>query len=69
MDTPTCTLEADALVFLHSCKGKDREERLPLAEDYWSVKQTEADLSVSPSIHCNDCGLHGYWNHDRWITA
>ena len=41
---------------------------LPLGRQHWTVV-TKEPLTVSPSILCWKCGLHGFWREGKWVGA
>ncbi len=41
---------------------------LPIGPDKWQIVSKEP-LTVSPSILCRQCGVHGFWQNDEWISA
>ncbi len=42
------------------------EARLPLGEGGWQLIN---EHTISPSVHCHNCGTHGFWTDGKWITA
>lgn len=48
------------MVIEHDCNGRRNTATLNNAE--WTITQ-EQPLTVTPSVHCGDCDLHG------WITS
>lgn len=49
----------------HTCLNRDHQPeriRAVLPNGPWQIKDTDP-LTVTPSVHCRWCGLHG------WITA
>ena len=34
----------------------------------WTVHSTEP-LTVTPSVHCRGCGLHGFITDGRWVPC
>ena len=34
----------------------------------WTIVQAEP-LSVTPSIHCLECGTHGFITDGKWVSA
>lgn len=57
------------LVFTHVCiDGKQATTRLPLCASWWHVLSRDP-LTISPSIHCLVCGLHGFITNGAWMTA
>jgi hypothetical protein len=46
-----------------------REAMLPLDDARgWRVESIDP-LTVSPSILCGSCGLHGWWRSGAWVPA
>lgn len=41
------------------------EATLPIGDDGWTTVTAEP-LTVTPSIHCTECGLHGYITAGVW---
>lgn len=62
----------DALEYRHECKEGTREESIPLSPSWggygWQV-HTESPLTLSPSLRCTTCGLHGWVRGGRWIPC
>lgn len=42
--------------------------QLPLGPNGWTVESVDP-LTISPSILCGSCGLHGLWRDGRWVPA
>ncbi len=42
--------------------------RLPLGPEGWTVTAKDP-LTVSPSILCGPCGVHGFFREGRWVEA
>lgn len=58
----------DRFTFIHVChKGMVRTTVLPVGSSSWKWNR-EAD-TITPSILCRGCGLHGYWEQGRWKPA
>jgi hypothetical protein len=53
-------LEDDRVAIEHDCNGRRNTATLNSAD--WRIVSAEP-LTVEPSVHCGDCGLHG------WITG
>jgi hypothetical protein len=50
-----------------------REQRraprlLPTGPNGWTVDQVEP-LTLSPSILCGTCKVHGWWRDGEWVSA
>lgn len=61
----------DHPVFFHQCTDKHTLTnrlggKLPLGPDGW---QWQADGSLTPSIHCLECGCHGWATANGWVPA
>lgn len=41
---------------------------LPLGPTGWTVEQTDP-LTISPSIQCGRCGVHGFFRAGVWVPA
>ena len=52
--------------FLHDCLGEGSKYSLPRV--IWTVMQ-EDPLTLTPSIHCTVCGVHGWMRGDRSDAA
>jgi hypothetical protein len=48
--------------------GNDRPALLPLDLARWTLVQTEP-LTVTPSILCDECGVHGFISNGEWVPA
>ena len=48
-------------------KGRNHT-MLPVGPEGWTVVSKEP-LTVSPSILCGECGLHGFWREGKWVGA
>ena len=58
--------EPHRLAFRHVCDRGDRgvyTVNIPLHPDH---KVSDDGETVTPSILCPDCGLHGYWTNGKW---
>lgn len=51
--------------FEHTCVDGRTAERLPLWDGGWKVMM-ENPLTISPSVDCKGCGLHGHITSGRW---
>lgn len=60
------------LYFEHECNGVRSPAYIPLdpeaPEPRWTVTNPEP-LSLSPSILCRACGLHGFVTAGRWVPV
>jgi hypothetical protein len=52
----------------HDCTERRNQATLPLASEGWTV-ETKQPLTVRPSVHCGDCGLHGWITSGQWWNA
>ena len=52
--------------FQHNCNGEFSGGTLPNAK--WQVIK-KVPLTVHPSINCVSCGLHGWIEEDKWVSA
>lgn len=65
----------ETVMFLerHPCKTDDRHAgAIPIRpHKHWPVWQVESwdPLTLSPSVLCNTCGLHGFIREGRWVPA
>lgn len=80
---PHCLLVDGHIVWVHECdNGPDLEPdmldyrhevisaRLPTSAEGWTATVNDAgQLTVSPSIDCHGCALHGNWINDEWKPA
>lgn len=71
---PYCDLDGTDLIFVHKCDwyafGGARLRKTVLSQDRWTVHQTaDGQLSVSPSIYCRACELHGYFAAGEWRSV
>lgn len=41
---------------------------LPLGQDKWQLVQADP-LTISPSILCGECGIHGFWTNGAWVSV
>ena len=41
---------------------------LPIGSSFWTIVQEEP-LTVTPSILCKECGLHGFITDGKWVPA
>lgn len=58
----------DRFVFIHECVNHTKRTTvLPVGRSSWTW-DPEAG-TVSPSIHCESCGTHGYWESGEWRPA
>lgn len=67
------TDEVEMLLERHPCKTDDRHAgALPVRphKDWpiWTVESWDP-LTLSPSILCRTCGLHGYIRGGKWIPC
>lgn len=56
----------------HKCRVIDNTQLIvapALQLDAGHRVEQEDPLTVSPSILCPDCGLHGFIQHGRWVPA
>ena len=58
-------LNDDAVAHFQSSRN---HTMLPLRASGWTVV-TKEPLTVSPSILCGQCGLHGFWREGKWVGA
>ncbi len=62
----------EAVALHHPCTGgEDSFARLPLAPitaTGWAL-ESEAPLTISPSVLCLGCGHHGFIRGGRWIPV
>lgn len=49
----------------HTETGEDSGGKLPTGAHGWTVQQP-APLTVTPSIKCQECGLHGFITDGVW---
>jgi hypothetical protein len=52
--------------FEHHCRGEMLGNSLP--NMIWHITSREP-LSVTPSIHCQQCGLHGWIKEGMWVAV
>jgi len=52
----------------HMEHGFPRATMLPLGPERWTVEQQEP-LTVTPSILCGECGVHGFIREGQWVPA
>lgn len=48
-------------------QSRDRRS-LPLGTEGWTVVQRNP-LTLSPSLLCKNCGLHGFIREGKWVKA
>jgi hypothetical protein len=63
--------EIDALEYEHSCLGCLREDAIPLQPTWsngWNVQSLEP-ITLSPSLLCTRCKLHGFVREGKWVPA
>ncbi|WP_064075901.1 DUF6527 family protein [Prescottella equi] len=66
---PTATLIAGGFVFSHRCGDRDLRQVLPLAPTtLWRV-ETADPLTITPSILCPVCRVHGWIRDGEWVPA
>ena len=51
----------------HFQEGRNHR-MLPLGSQGWTVTQNEP-LTISPSILCGNCGVHGWIREGKWVKA
>jgi Family of unknown function (DUF6527) len=52
-------------LFVHDCKEKDNHSRyLPISPDGWQFDPLSN--TVTPSIQCLVCNVHGFWTNGEW---
>lgn len=72
--TPTFALGGDGrhVTVEHQCKRPASwppvRATLPLGPDGWTVTATDP-LTVTPSVHCQECGMHGFITNGEWVAA
>lgn len=49
-------------------EGFKREHKLPLGPNGWQLVQADP-LTVSPSILCAGCGVHGFFRDGAWVPV
>ena len=49
-------------------QGARNHTRLPTGPNNWKIV-TNSPLTISPSILCGQCGVHGFWQADQWVPA
>lgn len=52
---------------LHFQAARDHN-LLPLGFGEWGVV-SEDPLTITPSILCGQCGIHGFWREGKWVSA
>ncbi len=77
---PTAWLDDDGKHFWwkHDCdsdhgrwalsEGFKPDRKLPIAAWGWTVV-TKEPLTISPSILCGECGVHGFIRDGKWVPA
>jgi hypothetical protein len=61
----------DGIAWWHTCGGSEREDYMgmqPAWPDGWTVEQAQP-LTLSPSILCRVCNLHGFIRDGKWVPA
>lgn len=62
----------DALEYVHTCGIRgEREDAIPLQPTWsngWRVESLEP-LTLSPSLLCTSCGLHGFVRNGAWVSC
>ena len=49
-------------------QGFSREHYLPLGPDGWTLVSKDP-LTITPSIMCGSCGLHGFFTNGQWVPC
>lgn len=44
------------------------EATLPIGPEGWTTVQADP-LTVTPSVHCTECGLHGFITNGAWAAC
>lgn len=79
---PRCEpVDEKRFLFVHDCHDLDLVDGtlkqtptpgdtryLPLGERGWSWVG-EPGQTLTPSIHCERCGTHGFWTDGQWVKA
>jgi hypothetical protein len=74
MPVPTFRVLDDlAFEWTHDCQDEARgvfrpSVALPHGPGGWQIQQTEP-LTVTPSILCGTCGIHGFIRDGKWVPA
>jgi hypothetical protein len=68
-DVVRFSYDPDENEFRFQCPHRQTAHRLPLdPERGWVIVQVDP-LTVTPSIHCLDCGCHGFITNGEWIAV
>lgn len=59
-------LEADTAAWYREQRQAPR--LLPIGPNGWTVDQVDP-LTLSPSILCGLCKIHGFWRNGEWVPA
>lgn len=67
--------DGEHIEWRHDCVERDSGVQmdlvlasLPIGESGWQVEQVEP-LTVSPSILCHRCRVHGFIRNGQWLPA
>lgn len=68
---PSARMDDDDRHFLwkHICLEEEHEGRLPINSDMGWQLDSKDPITISPSIHCQTCGTHGWIRNGEWVDA
>lgn len=72
---PGGPVRPEGLLWEHECNFQDLDgstyhrQLLPIDDSQgWRVEAADP-LTVSPSILCGSCNVHGFWRQGQWVPA
>lgn len=58
----------DGVTYWHEPCGKDYLAVQPAWKTGWQVQSLDP-LTLAPSVLCRKCGLHGFIQNGKWVSA
>ncbi len=59
--------EDDRPIWVHECTGRTERVQLPLGAQLWQADR--ATDTVTPSLSCSECNMHGWWSQGKFWSA